>query len=301
MKKSIAVIVLLALHLSLCACGGDIEVPTRPAEAVTTPTRPESAAAPEDPATEATEEATESDEGKYPWEVEFREEDYVKFNFTAPNGDKIVTWREGSVMGMERRNLYEWADTGTICDNYYYPSGNLSHGYTWCLDGSYSESYHLDDGYYDQQTGTTYNGTIVYQKNIYPDGTKSEQFFDESGNPARMITISPDGIYDETEYYENGNIRKSIIDDPVKEEYQVLESFENGNMKHLKFQTPEYTTEEKYDEEGYTTYFYTKRADYEMECISDETGKLAKVIENGEEIEDAATFARYAADYNFRQ
>ena len=38
-KKKLALIFALVLSVSLCACGGDIEVPTRPAESVTTPTR----------------------------------------------------------------------------------------------------------------------------------------------------------------------------------------------------------------------------------------------------------------------
>lgn len=302
MRKIIAYILVLTLCLGLCACGGDssIEVPTRPAESVITPTRPESVAAPENSAADAAEEATESDEGKYPWEVEFREEDYVKFNFTAPNGDKIVTWREGSVMGMERRCLYEWAEDGTISDSYYYPSGNKSHEYTWYPDGSYVEFGLLDDGYTDLGTSTTYNGTVVYQKNIYPDGTVSEQSFYENGNPARMISISPDGIFSDTECYENGNVKRSVYEDTAGN-YSEQECYENGAIKYVKNQSPEQTNEEQYDEEGYRTYYYTKSAEYEMECISDETGKLVKVIENGEVKEDAATIARCAADYNFRQ
>lgn len=300
MKKIIAYSIVLALCLGLYACGGDVEVPTRPAESVTTPTRPQSAATPDDTATEAAEEAAESTEGKYPWEVEFREEDYVKFNFTAPNGDKIVTWREGSVMGLERRNLYEWADTGIISDSYYYPSGNKSHEYTWYPDGSYSEFGLLDDGYTDPETGTVWLGTIVYQKNIYPDGTVDEQYFHENGNPARMISVSPDGNFSDTEFYENGNVKRSVYEDTAGN-YSEQECYENGAFKYVKNQSPEYTNEERYDEEGYRTYYYTKSAEYEMECISDETGKLVKVIENGTVIEDAAALAQYAADYNFKQ
>lgn len=301
MKKIIAYMLALVLCLGLCACGGDsIEVPTRPAESIVTPTRPESAATPEDAAAEAVEGVTESTESKYPWEVEFREEDYVKFNFTAPNGDKIVTWREGSVMGMERRNLYEWADTGIISDSYYYPSGNLSHEYTWYPDGSYSEVCLLDDGYYDQATGTTYYGTIVYQKNIYSNGSEDEQYFYENGNPARMIAVSADGYFSDTEYYENGNVKRSVYEDTAGN-YSEQECYEDGMLKYFKTQSPEYTNEEHYDEEGYRTYFYSKDANWEWELVADETGALVKVVENGEVKEDAATLAQYAKDYNFRQ
>lgn len=301
MKKIIAYMLALVLCLGLCACGGDsIEVPTRPAESIVTPTRPQSAATPEDTATEAAEETTETTEGRYPWEVEFREEDYVKFNFTAPNGDKIVTWREGSVMGTERRNLYEYANDGTISDSYYYPSGNLSHEYTWYPDGSYIEVCHLDDGYYDQATGTTYYGTIVYQKNIYSDGSENEQYFYENGNPTRMIAVSADGYFSDTEYYVNGNVKRSVYEDTAGN-YSEQECYEDGMLKYVKTQSPEYTREEHYDEEGYRTYFYSKDANWECELVADETGALVKVVENGEVKEDAATLAQYAADYNFRQ
>lgn len=301
MKKIIAYMLALVLCLGLCACGGDsIEVPTRPAESIVTPTRPQSAATPEDTATEAAEETTETTEGRYPWEVEFREEDYVKFNFTAPNGDKIVTWREGSVMGMERRNLYEWADTGIISDTYYYPSGYVSHSYTWNPDGSYYESHLLDNGYCDQATGTIYHGTLIYQKGVYPDGTVSEDFFDENGNPARMIAVSPDGIFSDTEYYENGNVKRYVYEDTAGN-YSEQECYEDGMLKYFKTQSPEYTNEEHYDEEGYRTYFYSKDANWEWELVADETGALVKVTENGVAIEDPAIIAQYAQSYNFRR
>ena len=124
-KKIMAYFLAFVLTVSLCACGSSTGT-----SRVTTPTRPKSIAVPEsftEPESAETEAAKESTEGKYPWELEFREEDYTKLNFTAPNGDKIVYWREGGMYGKDRRELYEWADTGVIVDTYYYPSGNTSH------------------------------------------------------------------------------------------------------------------------------------------------------------------------------
>ena len=116
-----------------------------------------------------------------------------------------------------------------------------------------------------------------------------------------MINTSADGIYSETYFFENGNMRKSIVDDPVMGEYLDQEYYENGNLKYSKYQTPEQTIEARCDEEGFHTYYYTKGPDWEQACIADETGKLVKVVENGVVKEDAATLAQYAIDYNFKE
>ena len=58
--------------------------------------------------------------------------------------------------------------------------------------------------------------------------------------------------------------------------------------------------EERYDEEGFMTYYHTKQADYEIELLADESGKLVQAIENGQTIEDPAILAQYAAGYHFR-
>ena len=302
MKKIFVLLLALALCAGLCGCGGkaEIEVPTKPIPSAAPSQSAEVSQSSTDAAAENTE-ALEPTGETYPWEAEFREEDYVKFEYTAPNGDKGITWREGSIFGTERRNLYEWAESGNIEDCYYYPSGNASHSYTWGSDGSYHEAHYLDDGYIDLENRITHNGTILYEKNIYPDGAESEYLFDENGCPIYMINTSADGIYSETYFFENGNMRKSIVDDPVMGEYLDQEYYENGNLKYSKYQTPEQTIEERCDEEGFHTYYYTKGPDWEQACIADETGKLVKVVENGVVKDDAATLAQYARDYNFKE
>lgn len=303
MKKLIVPLFVFVLCMSLCACGGGAEniLPTKP-EQLAVPTRPVTGEiqSGEDTAEEGTE-AIEPTGETYPWEAEFREEDYVKFEYTAPNGDKGISWREGSIFGTERRNIYKWAESGDIEDCYYYPSGNTSHSYSWGTDGSYHEAYFLDNGYIDLENRITHRGTIIYEKNIYPDGTESEHFFDENGYPVRVISKSTDGTYSESCYFENGNMSKSIVNDPVKGEYLDQEYYENGNLKYSKYTTPEFTQEERCDEEGFRTYYYTKGTDWEQECIADETGKLVKVVENGVVKEDAASLAQYAKDYNFKE
>lgn len=299
MKKIIATLLVLSLCLGLCACGGgeEIELPTKPQIAV-----------PELPAGANSEEAVENGTGAveptgetHPWEAEFREDDYVKLEYTAPNGDKGITWREGSIFGTERRCLYEWVESGTINDSYYYPSGNTSHEYTWYTDGAYDEAHYLDNGYVDLEKGMTHMGAQVYYKRIEADGTWYENHCDENGYPVRVISKSADGTYSESCYFDNGNTSKNVSDNSTTGEYQEQEYYENGSFKYCKYITPDFTVEERCDEEGFHTYYYTKGADWEQECIADETGKLVKVIENGTEVQDPAIIAQYARDYNFRE
>ena len=344
MKKILAILMLLALCLGLCACGGEeVALPTKPAQS--TPQNMPVAQEIQSSASGEVQETTESTGETYPWEAEFNEKDFVKFNVTAPKGEKITTWKEGSMFGTERRYLCQYPN-GDIMDEYYYPSGNASHCYTWYADGSYSESHHLDDGYTDLEKKMTYSGTTIYQKDIYADGSWNETHCDKNGtvtyaasldtegtyweyylfedgtsrdvsdnpntgehseseyyangNTKKWISDDPEaGTYSESEYYENGNVERSVYKDSATEYCSEQEYFESGNLKHSKNQSPESTMEERYDEEGYRTYFYSKGNGWEIELTADETGKLVKVSENGTVYEGAAIPAHYASDYNF--
>ena len=226
MKKYIALLILLTLSLGLCACGGgteDIELPTRPQQSL-----PNDAI--QIATTEQSDESQDLTGETYPWETEFNEEDYVKFEFTAPDGEKITTWREGTILGREARQIYEWTD-GTIEDSYYYPSGNKSHSYKWGADGSYSEMYFLDDGYTDLAKHTTYSGTVIHEKTISADGAEFEMNCDENGVVSFTATKEADGTYSEYSYFPNGNPSKNICDNPNTGEHSEYEYYENGNTR----------------------------------------------------------------------
>ena len=84
------------------------------------------------------------------------------------------------------------------------------------------------------------------------------------------------------------------------------EYYENGNMKQSKVRAPDDEMDAQYNEEGYCTYYHhfyylANGSPYEIECCGDETGKLVKVIENGEE-SDVEQFLTYQGHlYNFRR
>lgn len=302
MKKIISTLLILALCLGLCACGSEKEeivLPTKPQQ-MTVPSLP-AGESQSDAAEESTETADPTGE-TFPWEAEFREEDYSRHEGIIDNVGDVVVWKENGFSSPTRRQLVYQYD-GDMDDNYYYPNGTFSHTYFYGADGTYIENHYLDNGRIEIEGNNSimYAGTNVYYKHINPDGSYQETKCAENGNPMYSIEQHANGYYSEFRYHDNGNPRKIIIIDPASETHQEEEYYENGSMKCIKSQTPEHTTEEQYDEEGFHTYFYSKNADYEIELTADEAGKLVKVIENGNIIEDAATLAQYAQSYNFRQ
>ena len=136
-------------------------------------------------------------------------------------------------------------------------------------------------------------------------GEYSEMEFSDDFKLRRSVSYNPaTGRHSEVEYYENGKEKKAVSreeDFTSEQEY-----YENGNRKQIKTRTSKTAREMQYNEEGYCTYSHCAdyREDgsiyYEIECFGDETGKLTKVIENGEQIADARFLADRINEYNFR-
>jgi len=340
MKKIIVILFLFTLCVGLCACSGSGAATTDSGSenSVTLPTKPQQIDVPNLPALNGIQGAETGEEAEstdptgetYPWEAEFREEDYKQFQGELCDVNEVVTgtfitWAKNSPFEPSRTlNMH---NNGDIEDIYYgYPNSDFpSHDYFYGADGTYGEFHYLDNGHYDEASDVSYWGTTIYYKIINPDGSFTECECDENGNVIQDVQAEANGYYSESLYYENGNIKKSICNDPVTGEYWEQECFENGNAKKCIFakaaagiyteqeyyengsfkynrdKTPEYSIEERYDEDGYRTYYHSKNANYEIELIADDTGKLVKAIENGVEIEDPAALAQYASSCNFRE
>ena len=110
----------------------------------------------------------------YPWEVEFRPEDYKVLLMWDQPDSKCIEWSDPNT-GVVARQLNHSPETGHICDNYYYPSGSMSHVYEYDADGSYSECRRLDGGEY------AVYGQLIYQRTIDANGIISEYHYNEEG------------------------------------------------------------------------------------------------------------------------
>ena len=277
MKKSIAVFLVLAL--CFCGCSAK-EVLLPPEEEIVLPSIPTPVPAqklpalPEDGGDQGTESKQTAE--KYPWETEFYPTGYTvrKENFDE---GRAITW----IKGYKNGRSIVYYNSGRIEDSYFYPSGAKSHMCTYNEDGSYSEVRWMDNGdVVTMPDGTKISsiGTLVYTKYINVDGSWEEVQINFEGIAEHRFCQLADGSYKEYWYYENGNFRKFITGDPAAGTYQ----------------------EETYDEEEFLTYVHTKNTDYEIEMFTDENGKLVKVIENEQTIEDSAALAQYVTSYNFR-
>ena len=277
MKKYIAVFLVLAL----CFCGCSVkEVLLPPEEEIVLPAIPipvpaqKLPALPEDGGDQGTESKQTAE--KYPWDTEFDPTGYTVWKENFDEG-RAITWAKGHKNG---RSLVYY-NNGSIEDSYFYPSGARSHFCIYNADGSYSEIRWMDNGdVVIMPDGTKLSGlgTVFYVKNINTDGSWEETQYNSEESAEYRFCQFADGTYQEYQYYENGNFRKIITGDPAAGTYQ----------------------EETYDEEEFLTYFHMKIADREIEMFTDENGKLVKVIENGQIIEDSAALAQYVTSYNFR-
>lgn len=98
----------------------------------------------------------------------------------------------------------------------------------------------------------------------------------EETTPAEEVTLF-DGIQVEEGYHE--------------------EYYPSGKLKHITNKTDDIFLELYYDEDGYSTYFRQIGEGFDLEITCDETGKVNKVIFNGEEQTDVEGFVK---NLNFR-
>ena len=319
MKKVIVLLLAFALCVGLCACG-------RSAEAEIENTQTDA---------DAEESTQPAETGIITADAGFREEDYIKSERVSAQGETFTSWHEGSATGRKVREIRKKTN-GDIYDSYYYPDGRTSHIYIWLADGTYAENRFQENGVMnylkqlnpdgtEDETFYDENGKVTRNVRIEADGARSESYYEngklsrnvycnaatgeqielefyENGQQKKYTDIgSADGSVSVQEFYENGNLKSSVFSDPVAGRGAEQECYENGDPKWNKSWSAEYAMETRYNEEGYYTYFYYKDEETQFECFADETGKLVKVIENGEVKEDASTFARYEEYYNFRK
>lgn len=154
--------------------------------------------------------------------------------------------------------------------------------------------------------------SIIY----YNNGTIEDSYYYPSGAMSHLCRWMQDGSYTEARWLDNGDVasimpdgttisgmgtlfyRITINTDGSSEETQ-LNSQGMVELMIRRFPDGSYQ-ESRYDSEGFVTYVHMKNADYELELLSDENGKLIQAIENGQMIEDPAALEQYVTGYNFR-
>ena len=185
-------------------------------------------------------------------------------------------------------------ENGDMVQTYYDEAGNTI---VVCIatDGSRTETRNNIDG----------SVVCIYDNPVTGEHTEME--FSVGMIPIRQKSHDPSiDRYTEVEFYENGNLKWSKVQEPSSGVTSDQEYYENGNRKWIKTSHPDEEREARYNEEGYCTYYHSssRRVNgkpYEIECFGDETGKLIRILENGEETDDEKLFDLCIGSYDFRQ
>ena len=216
---------------------------------------------------------------------------------TYPDG---IYTEEGydSAGNLEYMNIYE--PNGSVHETYYYPSRNPMKDISNYADGSYTETHYLE------------NGTISYFKSVAPDGTVEEVQYEIEEDGTRWDSMEwEDGTIVQTRYGDMGKPIEQLQDNEEKDRHIHITYYENGNEKtrhsyygedkltvHLEYYesgSVKYSlmenengskTEEKFNEAGYTTYFYDSNLD--MEFFANDVGELVKYVGGGKVYEGDA-------------
>lgn len=300
MKKILALTFALMLILAACGSAENIETP---------PVAGTQAAAPTEPAGLVdgcfVEEKIEADGTKV---TEYRQGGadgpLVRAVCEMTNGAYSETTfdAEGKISGCIAKET-----DGTVFEMYFYPSGNTSKDIIRYPDGSYQETRYLDDGSINEQTGEMFPGTVSYEKFISADGEVQEHTYGEGGEQAPETVYEEDGSQRTTTVLPDGTVIEAhisadlyIISQRVTAPDGVVsykEFYKDGSVKIQIEETGKYKMEEHFDEEGYHTYYHQSGAVGDVEIITDETGKVVKVLVDGKEKSDIDTWVK---DFNFR-
>ena len=252
-----------------------------------------------------------------------------RYQDNARTGEHAVElfYENGNIKSSETR--YDDSDKYTMLE--YHENGMVKHSYYRAEDGTEQEERITEMGYTtyfrskSQQKEMEFFGDEqgnllkyvddgkVSEGNAIPSNAKQiwEQLKDSHvpDQGESETEEDADGTYWKTTTYQDGKVVKEhftaddqLISVETTEAYgevNYVEYDENGKIKCQKRLVNGMSFEYRYDEEGYETYYHEISPDMDVELIADETGKLAKVLVNGEE-KTGTDFKWYSSEHNFR-
>ena len=309
MKKRIALVLAFVLCLSLGACSQES---AQPEQTVT-----EAQAGQTANNSQAEQAGTLTEDGYYMQEKTTEDGIHLKiYRAGGPEGPIVsgyVTYPDGTYSEERydtdgKLEYFTWNDTeGSVYEQYYYPSGNVSKSISNYADGSYDEFHYMDNATYDEATGISYDGTITYRKMISADGQVDEETYEFEEDGTRWETDEwPDGTIVKSRYTGRGMLLEQIQDNEATGNHVEITYYENGNEKthdayyadhglnslieyyengSVKYSLMEYDdgtkVEEKINEAGYTTYYRCIGDGINWEFFADDTGELVKYVKDG--------------------
>lgn len=297
MKRLLAILFAIVMLLSLAACGQDAPQSTTPGNAEQADSAP------------STKEGTMEDGTTYTvYYNSALDGTGTRIEYHHPDGSytEEIYNADKTLVSM----TYKAAD-GTTGEMTFYANGATATDKTTHPDGSYEEYHFADDGYLDPETGYIVSGAPIYEKRVSADGQVEEFYYEnndeikkeedgswwsesqfddgtivkthyaKNGIPMEEIQENEQtGSRLEIKYYENGN-EKSRDSYNAEHQYNLhIEYYESGSVMHSLFvEDSGYKREEKFNEAGYTTYWYDSNLD--MAFFADDKGELLKYVNAG--------------------
>lgn len=239
-------------------------------------------------------------EGKLEYSIHSRPDSYVWEQYFYPSGNvskDIMKSADGSSTEkhfLDNGSIDEATGTvtsgATTYEKHVTADGQvneITHDIDVEDDGTYWFNYTGEDGSIEKTHFDTDNKIIEairdneatgdHAEIEYVNGIKFKEIQTNKNNDNRM----------EITYYESGKMKSLDTYDANRKERTLIEYYENNSVKHLLQEADDgYKHEEKYNEAGYTTYYYDSNQD--MEFFADDVGELLKCISKGQTYEGDA-------------
>lgn len=239
-------------------------------------------------------------EGKLEYSIYNKPDGFVWEQYFYPSGNvskEIIKEADGSsteIHFLDNGSVDEATGTitsGTITyEKYVTADGQveeITHDIDVEDDGTYWYTYVGEDGTVEKTRLGTDNRPIEAIRDNEATGDHAEIEFVNGKISKEIQTNKNNDNRIEITYYENGSM-KTMDSYNTKDGMRVyMEYYEDDSVKHFLQESDDgYKHEEKYNEAGYTTYYYDSNQD--MEFFANDVGELVKCVSDGQTYEGNA-------------